>query len=63
MTPGVSWSAGLYYHEVMPNLLCGSQPRNVDDIQQLRDDVGTTVIINVRISCNSPLGALATKRI
>lgn len=41
------YDRGLYYHEVMPNLLCGSQPRNVEDIVKLKEDIGASVIINV----------------
>lgn len=46
------YDRGLYYHEVMPNLLCGSQPRNVEDIVKLKEDIGATVIVNVSASCH-----------
>lgn len=26
---------GLYFHEILPNLICGSQPRNADDVRHL----------------------------
>ena len=47
------YDRGLYYHEVMPDLLCGSQPRNVEDIVKLKEDIGATVIINVSASCRT----------
>lgn len=47
------YDRGLYYHEVMPNLLCGSQPRNIDDIVKLKNNIGATVIVNVgHIHCS-----------
>ena len=41
------YDRGLYYHEIIPDLLCGSQPRNTEDIEELQKDVGATTIINV----------------
>lgn len=39
---------GLYYHEVAPNLICGTQPRNTSDVRTLREREGITTILNVR---------------
>ncbi|KAK9864906.1 hypothetical protein WJX84_012294 [Apatococcus fuscideae] len=39
---------GLYYHEVSPNLFCGSQPQSPEDIQRLRDDVGIGTVVNLQ---------------
>lgn len=41
------YDRGLYYHEISPDLLCGSQPRNVADVAELREEVGVTTVINV----------------
>ena len=41
------YDRGLYYHEIIPNLLCGSQPRNVEDIIELKEEVGASTVINV----------------
>ena len=39
---------GLYYHEIVPNLLCGSQPRSAYDIDLLRHKVGATDIVSLQ---------------
>ena len=39
---------GLYFHEVQPNLLCGSQPQRPSDIEQLRSQEGVTNIVNLQ---------------
>ena len=41
------YDRGLYYHEIVPDLLCGSQPRNVADAAELKEEVGVTTVINV----------------
>ncbi|CAL8464176.1 g3711 [Coccomyxa elongata] len=38
---------GLYYHEVAPNLLCGSQPQSPADIERLHAE-GVTNIVNLQ---------------
>ena len=43
------YDRGLYYHEIIPDLLCGSQPRNVEDIIELKEEVGATTVINVGV--------------
>ncbi|KAL3161748.1 hypothetical protein ABBQ38_008843 [Trebouxia sp. C0009 RCD-2024] len=42
------YDRGLYYHEIIPNLLCGSQPRNVADVAELEAEVGVTTVINLQ---------------
>ena len=44
------YDRGLYWHEIIPDLICGSQPRNTADMAELKNDVGATTIINVSIS-------------
>jgi hypothetical protein len=39
---------GLYLHEVWPNLICGSQPRNTEDIDELAEEHGITYILNLQ---------------
>ena len=39
---------GLYYHTIVPNLLCGSQPRSAADIDALKANVGVTDIISLQ---------------
>ena len=39
---------GLYYHEVAPNLLCGSQPQRPSDIEHLRTQERVTNIVNLQ---------------
>lgn len=53
------YDRGLYYHEIIPDLLCGSQPRNVADIAELKEEVGATTVINVGMHgcCKSTLQA------
>ena len=41
------YDRGLYYHEIVPDLLCGSQPRGVTDVAELKEDVGVTTVVNV----------------
>ncbi len=42
------YDAGLYYHEIVPNVICGSQPRNPDDVGHLHETEHVTFILNVR---------------
>jgi hypothetical protein len=52
---------GLYYHEVAENVICGTQPRNREDVRVLAETQGVTTILNVspgRVSC--PMSAAAT---
>lgn len=37
-----------YYHEIVPNLICGTQPRNPGDVDILADTEKITHILNVR---------------
>eukprot|EP01023_Acetabularia_acetabulum_P066192 TRINITY_DN8899_c0_g1_i3.p1 TRINITY_DN8899_c0_g1~~TRINITY_DN8899_c0_g1_i3.p1 ORF type:complete len:274 (-),score=32.90 TRINITY_DN8899_c0_g1_i3:873-1694(-) len=39
---------GLYFHEVYHNLLCGSQPRSPQEVQQLQTEAGVTAIMNLQ---------------
>ena len=39
---------GLYYHEIVPRLFCGTQPLNPDEVTYLREREGITHILNVR---------------
>lgn len=39
---------GLYYHEIVPNLICGSQPRNTHDVDILAADESVTHILNLQ---------------
>lgn len=41
-------AAGLYWHAITPNLLVGSQPQNVNDIDVLKHDVGVNTILNLQ---------------
>ncbi len=34
--------------QVWPNLFCGSQPQNAEDIQRLQQDVGIGTVINLQ---------------
>lgn len=45
---------GLYYHEVFPNLLCGSQPQTPGDIEQLHSQERVTNIVNLQASSIHP---------
>jgi hypothetical protein len=45
---------GLYYHEVFPNLLCGSQPQTPVDIEQLHSQERVTNIVNLQACRPSP---------
>ena len=49
------YDRGLYYHEIAPDLICGSQPRNPEDVIKLKEEVGASTIINVsrKSSCFS----------
>eukprot|EP00192_Tetraselmis_astigmatica_P021353 CAMPEP_0117675258 /NCGR_PEP_ID=MMETSP0804-20121206/15505_1 /TAXON_ID=1074897 /ORGANISM="Tetraselmis astigmatica, Strain CCMP880" /LENGTH=291 /DNA_ID=CAMNT_0005484241 /DNA_START=376 /DNA_END=1251 /DNA_ORIENTATION=+ len=42
------YDRGLYYHEVEPNVLCGSQPRNVQDVEYLAEVEKVTTILNLQ---------------
>ncbi|GIL63069.1 hypothetical protein Vafri_17034 [Volvox africanus] len=39
---------GLYYHEIVPNLICGTQPRNPTDVDILAETEGVTHILNLQ---------------
>eukprot|EP00879_Flechtneria_rotunda_P002264 GHRR01002455.1.p1 GENE.GHRR01002455.1~~GHRR01002455.1.p1 ORF type:complete len:161 (+),score=14.69 GHRR01002455.1:176-658(+) len=39
---------GLYMHEVSPGLVCGTQPRNPDEIKELVVKHGINVIVNLQ---------------
>lgn len=41
------WDRGLYYHEVHPNLMCGTQPRNPEEVEMLFQKAGVKTILNV----------------
>ncbi|KAG2486009.1 hypothetical protein HYH03_015322 [Edaphochlamys debaryana] len=42
------YDRGLYYHEVLPNLICGTQPRNVADVDELFEAERITHILNLQ---------------
>lgn len=42
------YDRGLYYHEIAPDLICGSQPRNTEDMTELKEDIGATTVINLQ---------------
>ena len=37
----------LYFHEILPGLICGAQPRNAEDIRQLALEEKVDFILNV----------------
>ena len=39
----------LYYHEVVRNLICGSQPQSREDIEHLKYKESVTNIINLQV--------------
>jgi hypothetical protein len=39
---------GLYMHEIVPGLFCGTQPRNPHEIEELSTNHGVTVIMNLQ---------------
>ena len=39
---------GLYFHEVSPNLFCGTQPRNPEEVRALADLHGIRTIVNLQ---------------
>ena len=39
---------GLYWHEILPNLLCGSQPQSAGDIDILHSEMGVTDIVSLQ---------------
>eukprot|EP00951_Prasinocladus_malaysianus_P013548 scaffold102563_cov47-Prasinocladus_malaysianus.AAC.1 len=39
---------GLYFHEVEPNVYCGSQPRNTSDVEYLANEINVTTILNLQ---------------
>ncbi|EFJ51679.1 hypothetical protein VOLCADRAFT_56904 [Volvox carteri f. nagariensis] len=39
---------GLYYHEIVPNLICGTQPRNASDVDILAESERITHILNLQ---------------
>jgi hypothetical protein len=39
---------GLYLHEVGPRLLCGTQPRDVAEVEELAGRHGVTTIVNLQ---------------
>ena len=46
------YDRGLYYHEIVPDLICGSQPRHAEDITELKEEVHASTIINVGMHCS-----------
>lgn len=42
------YDRGLYYHEIVPDLICGSQPRHAEDITELKEEVHASTIINLQ---------------
>ncbi|KAK9811671.1 hypothetical protein WJX72_008047 [[Myrmecia] bisecta] len=42
------YERGLYYHYIHPNLICGSQPRNPQDIDQMKHHLGVDKILNLQ---------------
>eukprot|EP00798_Chlamydomonas_sp_ICE-L_P005012 gene5012-34797_t len=38
---------GLYYHEIAPNLFCGSMPRMASDVDELKE-LGVTAVVNLQ---------------
>ncbi|KAG2451020.1 hypothetical protein HYH02_004290 [Chlamydomonas schloesseri] len=42
------WDRGLYYHEIIPNLICGTQPRNAGEVDTLFENEGITHILNLQ---------------
>lgn len=41
------YDRGLYYHEIVPGLICGTMPRNVSDLDYLHFHEGVNVVLNV----------------
>jgi hypothetical protein len=39
---------GLYMHEIVPGLFCGTQPRTPQEIEELSTNHGVTVIMNLQ---------------
>jgi hypothetical protein len=39
---------GLYMHEIVPGLFCGTQPRNPREIEELANGHGVDVILNLQ---------------
>jgi hypothetical protein len=39
---------GLYFHEVGPRLLCGTQPRSPEEVEELALTHGVTTIVNLQ---------------
>ncbi|KIY99959.1 hypothetical protein MNEG_8005 [Monoraphidium neglectum] len=39
---------GLYFHEVFPRLLCGTQPRNTDEVTELVKGHGVVTLVNLQ---------------
>ncbi|KAI8473042.1 MAG: protein-tyrosine phosphatase-like protein [Monoraphidium minutum] len=42
------WDRGLYFHEVFPRLVCGTQPRNPDEVETLSRDYGVVTLVNLQ---------------
>lgn len=42
------YDRGLYYHEIIPGLFCGSQPRNPEDINVMKEEVNPHTILNLQ---------------
>lgn len=42
------YDRGLYYHEIVPNLICGSQPRNTEDLSHLGQLENVNTILNLQ---------------
>ncbi|KAK9830917.1 hypothetical protein WJX81_004774 [Elliptochloris bilobata] len=43
---------GLYYHEVAPGLLCGTQLRTPADIERLAGEEGVNVVVSLQQGCD-----------
>ena len=43
---------GLYYHEVAPDLLCGSQPQSPADIEHLHAGPASLLPLNLLTMCS-----------
>jgi protein-tyrosine phosphatase len=38
----------MHYHHILPYLLVGSHPASTEDIDELKDDVGVTAVLNLQ---------------
>lgn len=42
------YDRGLYFHELWPRLLCGTQPRNPDEVSALAQEHGVHTLVNLQ---------------